>query len=293
MNHPRKKIATVREGPWTSLDWASLIDKGYMQNVKITNQLVQESFIGTSAEYLMDRVIGHEHDVYIDMFFSYLNVPTIGKSILGDSEYQRLMNKLNANEQAIIVMSRGHNSFLAEDFIPASIPDLLILEQNGLPVEIRDLNFYDTDNTSFPYSSKFSHYKIFYINAKGALDPASEWQFSLLVNRSRGEFFQVTTSQFTQNYQLPMHFFKYEEVKNNQPTPPWMIIWKSRIVDVFILVSALTLLTLVVVFQHEITKREKLFRWIRRGFLLFTLVFIGWYAKVSYRLLIFLLYLNQ
>ena len=275
----QKKIATVREGPWTSLDWASLIDKGYVQNVKITNQLVQESFIGTSAEYLMDRVIGHEHDVYIDMFFSYLNVPTIGKSILGDSEYQRLMNKLNANEQAIIVMSRGHNSFLAEDFIPASIPDRLILEQNGLPVEIRDLNFYDTDNASFPYSSKFPHYKIFYINAKGALDPASEWQFSLLVNRSRGEFFQVTTSQFAQNYQLPMRFFKYEEVKNNQPTPPWMIIWKSRIVDVSILVSALTLLTLIVVFQHEITKREKLFRWIRRGFLLFTLVFIGWYAQ--------------
>jgi NosR/NirI family nitrous oxide reductase transcriptional regulator len=272
-------VARVKDDLFSVLSWQDLLDKGYLQQVKVSNKMVQESFVGTSAEYLTNDLVGRDNDIFTHLSFAYLNVPTVGKNILGDSDYQRLQRELKEGEQAILVMSKGHYSFIGDDFIPASIPDKLTLEQNGLPVEIRDMNFYDGEPINSPYLSAFSHYKIFRINPKALFDPALEWDLSLLVNRSRGQFFQVTTREFSKKYTLPKTFFEYPAVKESHYTPPWLIIWESRIFDIVILVISLMLLTAVVLFQHKITKKVKLFRWVRGGFLLFTLVFIGWYAQ--------------
>ncbi|MCK5308146.1 MAG: 4Fe-4S binding protein, partial [Zetaproteobacteria bacterium] len=60
--------------------------------------------------------------------------------------------------------------------------------------------------------------------------------------------------------------------------PFWASVWRERWWQVVVLCVALGILTLILLFQDWLTRRPKLLKVIRIGFLLFTLFFIGWYT---------------
>ena len=60
--------------------------------------------------------------------------------------------------------------------------------------------------------------------------------------------------------------------------PVWVSIWRSRVFDIAVLGAALVLLTGILMFQDWIVRRPRLYEYLRNGFLLFTVFFVGWYA---------------
>jgi NosR/NirI family transcriptional regulator, nitrous oxide reductase regulator len=60
--------------------------------------------------------------------------------------------------------------------------------------------------------------------------------------------------------------------------PVWAILWRERVIEIALLVAGLVFLTLVLVFQDWLARHPTLLRKLRNGFLVYTLVFIGWYA---------------
>ncbi len=60
--------------------------------------------------------------------------------------------------------------------------------------------------------------------------------------------------------------------------PLWMEVWRDRKVSIALLLVGLGVLSLILVFQDWLARRPQLLWYVRRGFLLFTLFFIGWYA---------------
>jgi NosR/NirI family nitrous oxide reductase transcriptional regulator len=59
----------------------------------------------------------------------------------------------------------------------------------------------------------------------------------------------------------------------------WVATWKSRKLEIAILLLALAGLTWVLARQSRLVSRARPLRWFRPAFLLFTLGFIGWYAQ--------------
>jgi len=60
--------------------------------------------------------------------------------------------------------------------------------------------------------------------------------------------------------------------------PVWAILWRERVIEIALLAAGLVFLTLVLVFQDWLARHPTLLRKLRNGFLVYTLVFIGWYA---------------
>jgi NosR/NirI family transcriptional regulator, nitrous oxide reductase regulator len=60
--------------------------------------------------------------------------------------------------------------------------------------------------------------------------------------------------------------------------PLWLEVWRERKVSIALLLVGLGVLSLILVFQDWLARRPRLLLYVRRGFLLFTLFFIGWYA---------------
>jgi len=69
-----------------------------------------------------------------------------------------------------------------------------------------------------------------------------------------------------------------QSAANPSEEPLWMEVWRERKVSVALLLVGLGVLSLILVFQDWLARRPKLLLYVRRGFLLFTLFFIGWYA---------------
>jgi polyferredoxin len=60
--------------------------------------------------------------------------------------------------------------------------------------------------------------------------------------------------------------------------PLWVGVWRNRTVEIVLLVVGLAVLAAILVFQDWLARRPTLLWYVRRGFLLYTLLFIGWYA---------------
>jgi len=63
--------------------------------------------------------------------------------------------------------------------------------------------------------------------------------------------------------------------------PLWVKIWRSRTLDVAILAISLTILTLIFFFQDWLVQHRVLFTRLRIGFLLFSVLWLGLYAKAQ------------
>ncbi|AAZ96031.1 regulator of nitric oxide reductase transcription [Thiobacillus denitrificans ATCC 25259] len=60
--------------------------------------------------------------------------------------------------------------------------------------------------------------------------------------------------------------------------PMWQTVWRQRKLDIALLGLGLVVLTCILLFQDYLARRPALLRWVRLGFLVYTLGFIGWYA---------------
>lgn len=60
--------------------------------------------------------------------------------------------------------------------------------------------------------------------------------------------------------------------------PMWRTLWRSRKIQIGVLVAGLALLTFILLFQDYLARRPVLLRRVRLGFLVYTLFFIGWYG---------------
>lgn len=60
--------------------------------------------------------------------------------------------------------------------------------------------------------------------------------------------------------------------------PIWVAAWQERRVRIGVLVTALFLLTLILIFQDVLARHPSLLIYVRDGYLVFTVLFIGWYT---------------
>jgi NosR/NirI family nitrous oxide reductase transcriptional regulator len=60
--------------------------------------------------------------------------------------------------------------------------------------------------------------------------------------------------------------------------PIWRGVWRNSTFKIAALVTGLVFLTLVLIFQDWLAKRPRLLVYVRDGYLIYTVVFIGWYS---------------
>ncbi|HUV32267.1 MAG TPA: 4Fe-4S binding protein, partial [Devosiaceae bacterium] len=103
-------------------------------------------------------------------------------------------------------------------------------------------------------------------------DPLTSWTANLLVHSTAADG-SVTSVAFPLEYQVPAAYVLLPEP---QPEPLWVSIWRDASVDVAILGTALTVLTLIFVFQAQLARHRLVHQWMRAGFLVFTVVWLGY-----------------
>ena len=63
------------------------------------------------------------------------------------------------------------------------------------------------------------------------------------------------------------------------PTQPiWRLVWQEHIFRIGVLMAALSLLGLILLFQDWLARHPTLLLYVRDGYLIFTVLFIGWYT---------------
>jgi len=267
--------ATVRQDVFAPADWAKLTGDGSIRRLHLTRGQVDAAFVGTAAEGIDEASPGQADDTFIDLFYTYLNAPTIGRNLLGDSQYERLMAELQPGEHAIAAMAYGQYSFKGSGYVRGGIFDRFQLNQNGNVIAFRDLDHNRLSDVYVDGLPEFTEMDIFVIRGKAEFDPGSPWQAELLVRRQTGPLDSIFVS-FTGDYQLPEAYL--DRPVPVEPEPLWVQVWREKSFQIAVLLAGLITLTAILMFQEALVRRQRLLRWVRHGFLVYTLFFIGWYS---------------
>ncbi|UVM63957.1 transcriptional regulator NosR [Pseudomonas sp. B21-010] len=276
--------ARVREDIYEAADWKTLTGNGAIRRLLLTRGQVDASFKGTEAEQVETASGEQVNDTFIDLYATHLNPPTIGRNLLGEAQYRTLMAELKPGEQAIAVMGSGRYSFKGSGYVRGGIFDRVQLRQSGDTISFRDLDFQRLNDVALDDMPDFDEMAIFIIRASHRFDPGSPWNLELLVRRQTGPV-SGTFSSFELAYQLPEPYLERPLPTAEQlaaaeeaSRPMWLTLWYQKSVEISVLGAALLVLTAILFFQDSLARRPTLLHWLRRGYLVFTVVFLGGFA---------------
>ncbi|UMY17929.1 4Fe-4S binding protein [Methylobacterium organophilum] len=256
------------------LDGPALLRRGWLKRFRLGNGEVDRAFAGTAVEGVSE---GAPEETFADLFLAYLNVPSIGRNLLGEAAFARLMRELGPGDHAVMVVSAGPWNPLGESFVLGSIPDGLSVVQNGLAVNARDMAIErrGLGEAGLPEGP----WTILKIVQQAGFDPSAPWTLTMKVTRARGQIFpERVTKEFSTDYVLPPNLFSREKPEDG---PSWTESWRARAPEIGLILASFGLLVPVLARQRGLVADRRHFPVFRLAFLAFTLGFVGWYAQAQ------------
>lgn len=262
-----------------SLTWQQLLEKKLVGHWMVTREQLEKTLGRKLTDYPDYGFEDPDVDVISEIYYAYLNSPMIGKNLLGEQDYARLLETIKPGEHVIGVMSKGPYNYLEDDFRPGKIPTRLSFYQNELPLLIRDMAFYRFFEKNLPETTpNLANFRLLKIKGNAGFDPAQKLAIQLNYDLRQNHLLGDNISQKS-SHQLPSKLFYKPEILKEERTPIWKRLWRSRVIEICITITSLILLSLVFIKQRTLSQYPKFVSYGRWAFLFFTLFFIGFYAQ--------------
>ncbi|HVZ03612.1 4Fe-4S binding protein [Hyphomicrobium sp.] len=290
-----------------SRDWQSLLGDGSVRHLTLTVAEINQAFEKSgNKEAAAHPEQGEPDDTFIDLYTALVSAPVIGRSLLGDVAHERLQKRLKPGQQALIIAGNGLYSFKGSGYVRGGIFDRIELEQGGSGIRFRDRNHERLGDLAAKGAPALHEIGLFTVPDDFAFDPTEPWDLRLLVQRSTGAREKAFLT-FDLPYTLPDRYIRREKIpaaaakvaeggavplaaspesEQSQATtageePFWNQMWRRNTDSIAITAFAIAVLTLIFFFQNALVSRPLFYTWVRRGFLAFTLVWLGWYANAQ------------
>jgi len=275
--------ATINPNVFTKANWEQLMGDGSIRHLELNYAEVDKSFEGTEAEWLStdeELASKRKQNLFIDLFYAPLNIPTIGKNILGDDEFDWLMSELKPGDQAIAVMGFGDYSFKGNGFVRGGIFDRFQVQQEEKSIIFRDSDYHRINDIYIDGAPEFDEKVIFIVRDKYKFDIGMPWQVELLVRRQIGALDSIFTRFFGDYQALEQYIDRPIQpvFVDAEPEALWVSVWRNKVFQIAVLVTSLIMLFAVIVLQDYLDKHPRFLQLFRKAFLIYTVFFIGWYT---------------
>jgi NosR/NirI family transcriptional regulator, nitrous oxide reductase regulator len=283
-----KRLSRIDVDRFEPADWSALEAAGAVAHLHITYQDVLEKLRERGAT----RIVGGDGTAaaeapFLDLYVALLTPAGIGINILGTQWYDKYMYAAGrgTDDQMLLIAAAGHFPVLGTDsgYADTVIPLELVQGEKTMRLsakQITTLPFLHSDGTP-----QLAERGLVFPSGQDELDPGRPWQIRLLIPGETAEGRPVF-ADFALPYRLPDKYLltpaagstASENEADETSSLAWLAIWRARYGEIAVLGVALTALTAILFLQATISRRPRLHRWIRIGFLSWTLVWLGWYA---------------
>ena len=296
-----REIDPAHEAP---AEWIGLVNEGSVRRLSLSVGDVTDAFKRAGNE---EAVAHPEADdpaaSFLDLYVAPVSVPAIGKRLLGDAGFAALQQSLKPGQQAILVAANGAYSFKGSGYVRGGLFDRFEILQGDSSIRFRDIGHTRIGDIKAPGAPSFRDVDIFRTPEGATLDMTQPWRLQLLAQRAFGARDKAFLT-FDLSYELPQAYLKAAPVVAAAPSsvviaepeaaepPIWQAMWRAKTVEITVLLCALGLLTAIFFFQDWFARRPVLYDRVRLAFMLFTLIWIGWYAQAQLSVVNVLAFLN-
>ena len=261
--------------------WAELLQSGAIVRLQVT---------GTDlGDHPLTRSLQNDTEPLIDLYMALLNPTSVGRNLLNRWWHSRYVAIHNPEDLVVLLMANGSYSFVGTQVFYTGIFDRIriVQDDNDFPL-LRKLKRY----RYLPFitsagAPKFNEIGLFKLPVESGIEVLKPWNLALTVRDDAAPTAAKTGTgtgigtgaEFRLQYQLPEQFVLppvQTALPDEVPTAAWKAIWRTQMVNIAILVIALVALTVILLKMQLLTQRPRLYQAVRIGFLLFTLIWLGW-----------------
>ncbi len=258
------------------LTWQDLVEQGLATRKTVSNAEIQAAFADTIWEDDDPAALEDPEAPYLDLWVVDVGPQSIARAVLADDSLAELQAFLtiSGDDEPILVIEAARHGLVSEDFVRNTSPDWLSVEQDGLPIALRDADLFVETLPGVPGGTAM----ILRIDRRLGFDPTRPWDLNLLAVREHGTFQpRIGTVTLTATHQTDARFFvRPEAVK---PLDPKLEAVRNRALDLAGLGVLMSGLVGVLLFGQSRLAGSCHFTPLRLGFLAVMLGFVGWWGQ--------------
>lgn len=264
-------------------DWGMLVADGSIKRHRITvGDLIQAG--GAQGVRLdMPGIAGAaKDDLFIDLYLALATPARIGRNLVGEQAYNAALGGHPAGDQLLFVAASGRYSFKGTSFRRSGRFDRIQIAQDDRTLALTADQQIPVARLALSGTPDLPETAVFVMPANSGFDPARPWRLDLIVT---GDAPGASSVVLSVTYDLPA---RYRIADPGAATtagpaeaatePLWMTIWRARAAEIVVVCIAIIGVTAIFVFQDALVRRKRIYRWVRLGFMTFTLLALGWYA---------------
>ncbi|MCK6450072.1 MAG: NosR/NirI family protein [Alphaproteobacteria bacterium] len=260
-------------------EWPALRAEGAVAQMRlIGSDVLQRLEQGAGGPV---SVTAPRDSLFIDLYAALATPAMIGRNLLGDRIYADLVSPLGDADHAVLLAANGLYSFKGTGFARSGTFDRVQIVQADRTLRLQASGHRRIESLA-PGMPSFREIGLFVLPAASGFDAAAPWRVELLVEGQRDDG-RPQYANFAFEYRLPPGLLRRAAAVPDaiDPSALWQQVWRDRAVRIAILTAALVLLTVLLFMQDRLAHHSRLFRRLRFGFLVFTLVWLGWYAAAQ------------
>lgn len=316
---PVRKVDATKS---TVESWSALLADGSVGRLHLSLADINRAFERSgNREAIEHPEAGAPQDTFIDLYIAVVSVPSIGRSLLGDSGFDQLRSQLKPEQQALLIGGEGIYSFKGSGYVRGGIFDRIEVIQGEDSIRFHDRDQQRIQDLVAPGAPRLTEISLFIIPEGVTFDPAAPWRLQLLVQRTIGARDKAFLT-FDANYELPGKYLTTGAPATAAPAsasnatspgtttdantqraqlaqenellaePIWQRLWRTKLPQIVVLLVSLMILAAVFFFQDWLVRRPVLYDRFRLGYLAFTLIWLGWYAKAQLSVVNVLTFVN-
>jgi transcriptional regulator of nitric oxide reductase len=266
---PRLDRETLR-----TMSWSELVEQGALRHLMMPRGEAARLLASTDPE---------PDKLFIDLWLALATPPPIGESLVGKPEYQAFLARIGPDDDLVLIAANGLYSFKGTEWRRSGVFDRIEIIQGSAAVSFRADDHLRIDLLRASGAPEFREIGLFRIPHATGFDPTAPFRLELAIGRDAG---LQRSAVVPLDYQIPTEYLVRTGAlavngSDLSQAPLWVDIWHSRRLEIALLGLMLVSLAAVLVFQDFVTARARFYHRLRTGYLVFTLVFLGFVANAQ------------
>ncbi|MDQ2095129.1 4Fe-4S binding protein [Rhodalgimonas zhirmunskyi] len=249
---------------WHPATWGDLIEQGGLSEASLGMEDAAKAFAAAKVP-----VPAGEGD-FLHLWAGLADPPTVGQNLLGQQEYTAAVGGLNPGETVLLVISSGLYSHRGTGWRRSGVFDRLTIVQGETRQQPLAADYHMIKRLRIDGAPEVKEISLFKLPE--GIDPILPFTVEVRATRPAAAGGDIATVIATQ-YTLPE---AYRTAPPPAPEPLWRRAWVEDTLAIGVTGTMLVALALLFLAQEWITRRPRLWRGLRLGFLSVTLVVLGW-----------------
>ena len=227
---------------------------------------------------------------FIDLWLALATPPPIGESLLGQRIYESELAKIGPDDDLILIGANGLYSFKGAEWRQSGTFNRIELVQGGKTFRLTPADHTPIEALRAAGAPELREIAVFRMARASGFDSTKPFRLDVDLGKPAAGSGPAVISL---EYRVPERYLigppaptvaapsgKAQAAPVSNQTL-WQDIWWARRFEIAVLVTMLAVLGFILVFQNTVTAHGKFYYRLRMGYLLLTLVFLGFIANAQ------------